>query len=569
MISRLVVICGSALVLAGGPALAVPQVMVPKPAIPSGEYDGRARELLREVSASFLEGSPGRDLPMGTSYWDFRSTVWVKIEEKCYAFERDHPGKLPTPELLAIVGDTTESPRAREMAAWVLAARLLRKEDEGRSTAALRLPPLSSDGTPGLGRSLAGLLESSDRITRFSAVAVIGAHGAADSADALVLAIKGPYLPERVAACRAIGRFGVEGLGTEGIGLLRPLIYDHPDISVTQAAARALLLAGTVEYEKRGTTTAIDELIRALRYAPHPGEPLDRKDFGSWGDGKTEHVIGFTEEEIASGARSDAFIRYAAALSLGQLDIDELQYRAFEPMLKALGDENIGVEDAAFRFVMHVGVRGLEWGAGPIVESLLKAPDETLATEGAILLWNWGEWMRPYLPLLIDQTGARLDRHADVFFHVWALGNSGDPRAEAYLQRLRGKIGPQTRPLDDEGKEFNNDKQLLKLIDDGLARIQQIKDLKSSPDAGVQDKALAEALKQSRRRYLAPTLLAMIKDGKQGEEMRVRCATALREIEPVASPAWFAEIVASGIDLPARLKAVLEQERPSRTEEGE
>jgi hypothetical protein len=197
MISRLVVICGSALVLAGGPALAVPQVMVPKPAIPSGEYDGRARELLREVSASFLEGSPGRDLPMGTSYWDFRSTVWVKIEEKCYAFERDHPGKLPTPELLAIVGDTTESPRAREMAAWVLAARLLRKEDEGRSTAALRLPPLSSDGTPGLGRSLAGLLESSDRITRFSAVAVIGAHGAADSADALVLAIKGPYLPER------------------------------------------------------------------------------------------------------------------------------------------------------------------------------------------------------------------------------------------------------------------------------------------------------------------------------------------------------------------------------------
>src|SRR5262249_33470911 len=146
------------------------------------------------------------------------------------------------------------------------------------------------------------------------------------------------------------GRFGAEGLGVDGLGLLHTLIYDQKDRGCTLAAMHALLLIGTLEYEQHGTMGAIDELIRALRYAPHAGEPRDRKDFGTWDTPNKEYVIGFTDEEVASGARTDAFIRFAAAFALAQLDIDELQRRALEPMLKALGDEEVSVVDNAFHF---------------------------------------------------------------------------------------------------------------------------------------------------------------------------------------------------------------------------
>lgn len=529
--------------------------------------DDTARELLRGASPAFLEGSPGRDLAIDISCSEFRFDVWPRVTARCLAFEGDHKGELPTPELLVIVADAAEDHRAREMGLWLLAARLTNKEDEGRPAAAPRLLPFGPEGIEGLAQALSPFLESGDRVTRYSAVAVIGAHGAADSAAALVRAIKSPYLPERAAACRAIGRFGPEGLGVEGVGLLRPLIYEHPDIAVTQAATRALLLAGTLEFERSGQTTLIDELVRAVRYAPHAGEPRNRKDFGSWGTPDKEYVVGFTAEEVASGVRADAFIRYCAAVALSHVDMHELQRHAFAPMLEALGDNEVSVVVEAFRFVDRLGVRALDWSAGPVVVTLLRASDPFLSSRSVWTVSLWGERMAEHVLLIIERSEATLKAHGDVFYHLWALGNSGDTRAENYLLGLRQRIGPQTRPLDSDGHQIDNDSQYLKVIDDGLARIRQTREIRGSPDPAVQGRALSQALASHRRLYLVPTLLDVIRDRQRTEEMRVRCARALREIDVVGAPAWFAEVLASQADLPARLREALEQERPPRRED--
>lgn len=527
--------------------------------------DDKVRSLLHEHSPRFLEGSPGRDLPMEMSYATFRFEIWPKAAERCAAFEKDAAIELPTDELLAVAADDKETPRAREMAVWLLASRLTKKEEQGRAFSVLQLPLIGSEGRPGLGDALASFLQSSDRATRFSAVTVVAGHGALDSADALVQAIKRPFLAERAAACRAIGRFGMDGLGADGLSLLRPLIYANPDYSITPAAMHGLLLIGTVEYEKNGDTAAIDELIKALRYAPRAGAPLDRKDFGGWGTTGREYVTGVSEEDIASGARSDAFIRSSAAWSLCFLDVYELQRHALEPMLKALGDEEISVVESAFRFFDRVGVSAADWNAAPVIESLVRAPDPLLSTRAAWVFAHWGERAREYVPLLIEQIDARLGKNGDIFFYVWALGNSGDARAAEYLNRLRGRVGPDTRPLDHEGNIVSNDGHLLKLIDEGLVRIRCTRDLRAGSDAAAQDKALTEAMKLPRRRYLTPTLLEVMEDDSRSEALRVRCATIVLELDPVAAPIWFSRSLKARPDIPASLKAVLESERPART----
>lgn len=528
--------------------------------------DDALRNLLRERSPKFLEGSVGRGLPLDISPSTFRFEIWPRVAEKCAAFETGAGLKIASDDLLSIAADDDEDPRAREMALWLLGARIIKKADAGRPASALRLLPVTSEGAPRLAESLALFLRSGDRVTRFACVVVIGACAGPDSAPTLAQVIKGPLLPEREAACLAIGRFGIEGLGADGLGLLRPPLYDRPDPSLVQAATHALLIAGTVEFERTGTTTAIDELIRALRYAPHAGEALDRKDFGGWGPGK-EHVVGFTAEQIASGAKDDAIVRTCAASALSRLDIHELQHRAMEPMLRAMGDNEVSVVSSAFRFLDRVGVRAIEWGAGPPLEKLLRAPDPMLSWQAAWTVAQWGERMEPYVPLLIAETDARLARRADVFSYVWALGNSGDARAAEYLSRLKGRIGPDTRPLDDEGNVFNNDGQLKGLIEEGLERIRQVREIKEGHDAAAQEKALGEALAQRRRRYVVPTLLDVIRDGSRTVALRARCAEALRRIDPVAAPAWFAKMLESETDIPDELRRVLEQGPEERRED--
>ncbi|MGE3108464.1 MAG: hypothetical protein AB7O77_08945 [Phycisphaerales bacterium] len=527
------------------------------------------RTRLRDASAKFLEASPGRGLPVDITAWEFRLDIWPKVSARCDAFTSAPGGagaEVQTPELLAIAGDAEELPRAREMALWLLCHRIIEHENQGRSTSLLRLPAFGPEGIEGLAEKLAMFLESHDRITRYSAVAVLAAHGGPDTAPVLVRVIKGPYVAERERACRGIGRFGIDGFGTDGIGLLRPLLSDRPDVSGTMAAADALLLAGTREFEEHGTTTAIDELVTALRYAPHAGVPRDRKDFGGWEPGK-QLVIGFSPEEVSSGARADAFVRYAASLALRQVDVHALQWHVFDAMLAALGDDEVAVVDNAFRFVIAVGVRGADWNAEPALDSLLRAPHPMLNTMAAWTIAQWGERGERFVPMLIDRTDALTAQHQDLFFHIWALGNIGDERAEKYLAALKERIGPDTRPRDEEGNLFNNDVQYRKLIDDGIARIRRLREIRNSPDRDAVNKALDEAMKEPRRRYLSPTLLGIVRDPSRDEELRVRCATLLRELDPVAAPTWFAELLKSDQAVPGKLREVLEAAPPGRVAE--